>query len=106
MACFVIIVQQESKEQSRAGTERGERRAGSFCYKATPEQPDDDVTALNYPWCFAGKMNEVRRGGEGGGVNEDTHSHFICILIMCGDSYTSTDDNKKKKRKRKTRRFN
>ena len=75
--------------------ERGERRAGSFCYKAMPEQPDDDVTALNYPWCFAGKMNEVRRG-RGGGVNEDTHSHFICILIMCGDSYTSTDDNKKK----------
>lgn len=46
--------------------ERGKNRKGQ-----------DDVTALNYPQCFAGKMNEV---GHKEGVKDDT-AVYICILI-------------------------
>lgn len=45
-------------------------RWASFLLQSIPKQ-QDDVTALNYPWCFAGKMNEV---GHVEGVNEDTHA--------------------------------
>lgn len=62
-----------------------ERGGPAFCYKAY-QGSRNDVTALKYPWCFAGKMNEV---GHVEGVNEDTHSYFICILIMWCDSYTA-----------------
>lgn len=60
-------------------------RHTSFALQSIPKQRDE-VTAHNYPWCFAGKMNEV---GHGEGVNESTRAHarFICILIMRRDSY-------------------
>lgn len=64
--------------------------------QSIPEQ-QDDVTALNYPWCFAGKMNEV---GHVEGVNEDKHLYFICILIMWSDSYTTQSTGKKKERRK------
>lgn len=72
-------------------------RWASFLLQSIPKQ-QDDVTALNYPWCFAGKMNEV---GHVEGVNEDTHTrthlYFICILIMWSDSYTTQCTGEKKK---------
>lgn len=56
-----------------------ERRA-SFLLQSIPRQ-QDDVTALAYPWCFAGKMNEV---GHAEGVNEDMRAH------TCGSSVFQT----------------
>lgn len=73
-------------------------RWASFLLQSIPKQ-QDDVTALNYPWCFAGKMNEV---GHVEGVNEDTHTrthlHFICILIMWSDSCITQCTGEKKMR--------
>lgn len=38
--------------------QRGGMRQASILLQSIQKQ-QDDATALNYPWCFAGKMNEV-----------------------------------------------
>lgn len=52
------VVETESDEDRERRKERSRVRRLSFLLKSIQKQ-QADVTALNYPWCFAGKMNEV-----------------------------------------------
>lgn len=83
-ACASVCTRSRNELKTHA-----ERQASFLLQRMLWQQ--DDVTALTYPSCLAGKMNEM---GHAEGVNEDmhacTHSRLICSPAVWSDSYVIT----------------